>query len=413
MPPSLDSILKVSQPHALATLIRVLGDIDAAEDMLQEALIRAVQVWPEQGMPDNPVAWLVTTARNRAIDQIRRRKVEQRYKTAIKPLTDDAYEEAFTEEALSRHFNDDLLKLIFTCCHPALGREAQVALTLKSVAGLSVPEIARAFLATPKTMEQRITRAKRKIKSANIPYEIPSPTDLPERLQAVLAVIYLLFNEGYSAARDPEFIRVNLCEEAIRLARMVTRLFRGEPEVIGLLALTLLQHSRREARLDQDANIVPLEDQNRSLWDQELIAEGRVLVEKALRMKQPGSYQIQAAIAAVHCSSTSPEATDWVEISGLYAVLLKYQPSPVVVLNRAVAVSKAESVEAALELLESIEESADMQRYHLFHATRGALLLQNGDRKGALDAYRRARELAQNPSEQSFLEEKIATVEDD
>lgn len=410
---SLDATLKVSQPHALATLIRILGDIDTAEDMLQEALIRAVQVWPEQGVPDNAVAWLVTTARNRAIDQIRRRKVEARYKTAIKPLTEDSYEEAFTEEALARHFNDDLLRLIFTCCHPALGREAQVALTLKSVAGLTVPEIARAFLATPKTMEQRLTRAKRKIKSAKIPYEIPGPEDLPDRLQAVLAVIYLLFNEGYSAARDPEFIRVNLCEEAIRLARMVTRLFRSEPEVTGLLALTLLQHSRSQARLDNDANIIPLEDQDRSLWDRDLIAEGRVLVEKALRRKQPGPYQIQAAIAAVHCASTSPEDTDWDEISGLYAVLQKYQPSPVIVLNRAVAVSKAENVEKALELLQTIEGSPDMQRYHLFHATRGALLLEQGDTKNALEAYKNARSLAENPSERNFLEERIASIADD
>lgn len=409
---SLDATLKVSRPHALATLIRILGDIDTAEDMLQEASMRAVQVWPEQGIPDNAVAWLVTTARNRAIDQIRRRKVEARYKTAIKPLTDDSYEEAFTEEALSRHFSDDLLKLIFTCCHPALSREAQVALTLKSVAGLSVPEIARAFLATPKTMEQRLTRAKRKIKSAKIPYEIPGPEDLPGRLQAVLSVIYLLFNEGYSAARDPEFIRVNLCEEAIRLARMVTRLFRGEPEVTGLLALTLLQHSRSQARLDGDANIVPLEEQDRTLWDKDLIAEGRVLVEKALRQKQPGPYQIQAAIAAVHCGSTSPEDTDWEEISGLYAVLQKFQPSPVVILNRAVAVSKAENVASALELLRSIENSADMQRYHLFHATRGALLLEHGDIENALEAYRNARDLAENPSERNFLEERIASIEE-
>ncbi len=403
--------LRAAQPKALATLIRLLGDMETAEDMLQEAFARAIETWPRTGAPDNPVAWLVTTGRRRAIDAYRRRTLEARHLATLRVLAEgDNALAPSPERSMDEHVDDDLLRLIFTCCHPALAEEAQVALTLKTVAGLTVDEIARAFLVAPKTMEQRLARAKRKIRDAGIPYEVPDGTQLPERLSAVLAVVYLIFNEGYSASGNPKLIRTELCDEAIRLARLLSRLFRAEPEVTGLLALLLLQHSRRSARLDELGNMIVLDEQDRDLWEKRLILEGRALVEKALRRRRPGPYQIQAAIAAVHSKAGRAADTDWAEIAALYQLLEWRRPSPVVTLNRALAVAKAQGSEAGLALLRSIEDAPEIQRYHHFHAAKGALLAEVGQTAAAIVAYEAALPLTRNPSEIHFIRRKIAAL---
>jgi len=403
--------LKAIYPRALATLIRLLRDIDAAEDVLQEAITRALEVWPGQGIPGNPVAWLVTTGRNKAIDLLRRHKLEVRHRESLAAMVDHNPSDSHVSEALLRQYcDDDLLRLIFTCCHPALTQEEQIALTLRSVAGLTVSEIARGFLVPPKTLEQRLTRAKRKIRVERIPYAVPTAAQLPARLTAVLAVVYLLFNAGYSASGSPELIRPEFCHEAIRLARMLSCLFRAEAEVTGLLALLLLQHARHRARMDRAGNIVPLDEQNRTLWDYSLIAEGRALVEKALRQKRPGPYQIQAAIAAVHSEAARAEDTDWAQIAELYRVLERHQPSPVVTLNRAVAVATIQGVKAGIALLQTIERVPAMRRYHHFHAALAALLAEDNQPRGAIAAYEKALSLTRNPSEQAFIRRKISSL---
>jgi len=408
---ALAATLKAAYPRALATLIRVLQDIDAAEDAVQEAITRALEVWPGEGVPNNPVAWLVTAGRNKAIDLHRRHTLEVRHRESLLAVTDhNPSKSQVAEAALHQHFNDDLLRLIFTCCHPALAQDAQVALTLKTVAGLTVPAIARAFLVSPKTMEQRLTRAKRKIHEARIPYAVPDAAQLPQRLEAVLAESYLLFTSSYSAAEGPELIRTDLCHEAIRLARMVSRLFRAEAEVTGLLALLLLQHARHRARVDRAGHIVPLDEQNRALWDGSLIAEGRALVEKALRQKQPGPYQLQAASAAVHSEAACAADTDWRQIVELYRLLERYQPSPVITLNRAVAVAKVQGATAGIALLRTIEKSPAMQHYHHFHAALAALLAEDNQTCSAIAAYERALSLTRNPSERAFLRKKISAL---
>jgi len=404
-------ILRTAGPQALATLIRVLGDLTLAEDVLQEACLRAVDTWPRTGTPDNPVAWLVATGRNHAIDLFRRRALEGRHAGAMAVLA-DAEQAAWRdiETAADDILKDDLARLIFTCCHPALAPEAQIALTLKTVAGLSVEEIAHAFLAAPRTIEQRLVRAKRKIRDAGIPYAVPSGADMPERLSAVLDVAYLIFNEGYKASRGDAVVRHDLAVQAIRLGRVLSRLFRGEPEVTGLLALMLLQHARHGARTDTAGDLVPLDEQDRDLWDRAMIAEGRALTEKALRQKRPGPFQVQAAIAAVHSAAARYEETDWREIAALYDRLERYQPSPVVTLNRAVAIAQVEGPQAGLDILNLIDGDPDMERYRYFHAARASFLADLGDRAGARAAYERALLLAENRRERAFLEKKIIAL---
>lgn len=403
--------LKIARPKALATLVRLLGGLDPAEDALQEAMTRALEVWPAGGIPQNAVAWLVQTGRNKAVDQFRKRAREAAYCRAERQLTDAGPPDLdLSVDALRLHLRDDLLRLVFTCCHPSLPRELQVALTLKTVAGLSVAEIARAFLIDPRAMEQRLVRAKRRLSEGAVPYEVPATKDLPERLDAVLGVVYLIFNEGYKSHLGPGLLRLDLCGEALRLARLLKRLFTAVPEVGGLLALILLQHSRRAARLDDAGEIAPLDAQDRRLWDRAMIVEGTALVQQALRRKRPGAYQIQAAIAALHAEAADAKDTDWPQIAELYQILERYQPGAVVRLNGAVALAKAGDTAKGLELLAQLAALPEMQRYHHFHAAQAALLAETGESDAAIAGYRRALALAANAAERAFLKRKIAEL---
>ncbi len=402
------AILRVAYPKALSTLVRVVSSLDQAEDLLQEAAAKALVRWAEDGVPDSPEAWLVRTAHNQAVDGYRRDALEKRYAESSLPALKIAQVEPADDEIGLR---DDMLRLVFTCCHPVLSREAQVALTLKAVAGLTVEEIARGFLVAPRAIEQRITRAKRRIREAEVPYEVPSQQGLPDRLASVLAVVHLIFNEGYSASVDAPIIRHELCRMAIGQAHLVYRLFPGDPEVEGLLALLLLSHSRASARVDQGESIVPLDRQDRSLWDRQAINEGLALIDAASRRGRPGPYQLQAAISAVHCRARLWEDTDWPEILRLYDALLVLAPSPVVELNRAVAVSRVTGPAAGLELVDALRNVTAVVSRHSFHAVRAGLLEELQRWPEARQAYRDALGLTTNTSEIDYFNEKLREIE--
>jgi len=402
----LESVYREERPRALATLIRLLGDFDLAEDALQEAFAAALVQWPDSGVPRNPRAWLVSAARHKAIDRLRREKSFAAKRDEI------AYEipsAAPPPEIDEEPFPDDLMRLIFTCCHPALALEAQVALTLKTLCGLSVEEIARAFLVAPAAMAQRLVRAKAKIRAARIPYAVPTNEELAERLDGVLRVVYLVFNEGYAATSGDALVRRELCTEAIRLGRLVRVLFPSEAEVAGLLALMLLQDSRRSARVDAQGDVVTLEEQDRSLWDRDQITQGQALAETALRRGGAGFYALQAAIAALHAQAARAEDTDWPQIAALYALLLRLHPSPVVALNHAAAVAM-ERLERGLRLIEELEATGELDGYHLLPAAKADVLRRIGRHSEAAAAYERALGLVSHPAERRYLERRLVQV---
>jgi RNA polymerase sigma-70 factor (ECF subfamily) len=404
---TVEAVYRDESRRVLATLIRLLGDFDLAEEALHDAFMAAVEQWPADGVPANPRAWLVSAGRFKAIDKLRRRaRFDHSFDEAAAQL---ATEIDFVKELDEKQVEDDHLRLIFTCCHPALASDAQVALTLREVCGLTTEEIASAFLCATSTMAQRIVRAKSKIHDARIPYTLPSHRDLPERLDSVLRVIYLIFNEGYSASAGEFLTRTDLSAEAIRLGRQLVHLL-PEPEAVGLLALMLLHDARRAARTSPDGELVLLEEQDRSLWDPDQIAAGSALVEQALASRRFGPYTLQAAIAAVHCEAPNPEATDWPQIVALYDVLHRANPSPVVELNRAVAVAMRDGPADGLALIDGILDRGDLQDYHLAHAARADLLRRLGRTQEARRAYQRTLQLVSQEPERRFIERRLAEL---
>jgi RNA polymerase sigma-70 factor (ECF subfamily) len=391
--------LTAARPQALGALLRYFRDLDTAEEAFQDACLRALKTWPVNGPPRDPRAWLIMVGRNAALDGVRRRsrQTELPPEDAISDLEDT--EEALAERLDGSHYRDDILRLLFICCHPDLPDTQQIALALRIVCGLTVPQIAKAFLVGEAAMEQRITRAKARVAQANVPYGVPSAVERSERLAAVAAMIYLVFNAGYSAGNNPA--RGEFCGEAIRLARLLLRLFQTEPEIMGLTALMLLQHARADARFDENGEIVLLEDQDRSKWDGKLIAEGLALIDKAMRAQRPGPYQVQAALSALHARAAKAEDTDWANIDALYAVLERMQPSPVVTLNRAVAVAKVRGPAEALAMIEPLADR--LGGYFHFHGARGAFLLQLGRAHEAHTAFDQAIALAGTPAEAAHI----------
>jgi len=402
----IERVFREEYGRAVAVLTRVFGDIDTAEDAVQDAFAEAARRWPSAGLPPSPAGWIITTARNRAIDRLRREaaREDKHAQAALLHARDEPVEEIFGDEENEGvgPVRDDRLRLMFTCCHPALGTAAQVALTLRLLGGLTTTEIAHAFLVSEPTMAQRLVRAKGKIRDAGIPYRIPAEADLPGRVAAVLAVVYLIFNEGYTASSGDQLVRPDLCAEAIRLGRLLARLMPDEPEVMGLLALMLLTESRRLARTGPDGALVLLADQDRARWDRALIAEGQAIVRQCLRRNQPGPYQIQAAINAVHSDAPSAAATDWDQILRLYDQLLAVAPSPVVALNRAVALAEVEGPATALAIVDGLEPSS-LGGYYLFHAIRADLLRRLGRRADADAAYENAIAHTSNAAERAHL----------
>ncbi len=405
----IDGAITAARPRAVSALLRYFRDLDVAEEAFQEACLRALKTWPVKGPPRDPTAWLVLVGRNAALDGARRRARDR-------PLPDEAAisesedaEVSLVERLDEAHYRDDILRLLFVCCHPDLPDTQQIALALRIVSGLTVEEIARAFLVGQAAMEQRITRAKARVAKAGAPFETPNAVDRAERLAAVAAMIYLVFNAGYSAPAEAS--RERLCDEAIRLGRLLLRLFESEPEIMGLLALMLLQHSRRGARIDTGGEVVLLEDQDRTLWDARPIAEGLALIDKAMRHRRPGPYQIQAAIAALHGRATRADDTDWAQIDALYASLERVQPSPVVTLNRAVAVAKTRGPGAALDLIAPLEDR--LGGYFHYYGAKGALLLQLERPGEAREAFNRAIALATDPVQAAFIRGRLDRLERD
>jgi RNA polymerase sigma-70 factor (ECF subfamily) len=397
----IDAALTSARPQAVGALLRYFRNLDTAEEAFQNACLRALKSWPQNGPPRDPAAWLIMVGRNVAIDEVRRTSRHEALPEdeAISDL-DDA-EDAIAERLDGSHYRDDILRLLFICCHPDLPATQQITLALRIVSGLSVKQIARAFLVSEAAMEQRITRAKTKVAGAGVAFETPGPVERSERLAAVAAMIYLIFNEGYSASGETSEIRKPLCEEAIRLARLLLRLFQSEPEIMGLTALLLLQHARAPARFDANGELVLLDDQDRTLWNQKMIAEGLALIDKAMRHRRSGPYQIQAAIAALHARAETPEDTDWAQIDLLYGSLEVLQPSPVVTLNRAVAVSKVHGAEAALQMIEPLGER--LSNYFHYFGVRGAFLMQLDRNEEARVAFDRAIALANTSAEAAHI----------
>jgi RNA polymerase sigma-70 factor (ECF subfamily) len=407
----IDAALSAARPQAVAALLRYFRDLDTAEEAFQEACLRALKNWPKNGPPRDPTAWLIFVGRNSGIDQVRRLSKQTELPDEEKLSDLDDRESDIVERLDNADYRDDVLRLLFICCHPELPATQQIALALRIVSGLSVKQIARAFLVGESAMEQRITRAKTRIAKADVPFEAPGAPERAERVRQVAAMIYLVFNEGYSANGETTGMRAPLSEEAIRLARLLLRLFPTDPEIMGLTALLLLQHSRSAARFDAQGQIVLLEDQDRSLWNRPMIAEGLALIDKAVRHRQPGPYQIQAAVAALHARAATAEETDWAEIDQLYAALEKMRPSPVVTLNRAVAISKLHGPATALVMIEPLAEKLD--GYFYFHGVRGALLMQGGHGREACEAFGKAISLANTPAEAAHIRLQLDRLQKD